>query len=219
MNSSMRLSAKEVMDEFRIIAGEVSDTVVRILTKITKDVSVLKCLTDIKRYDQATYEHCLRVFRYATLIAKVYETSEKDMCILGKAALLHDVGKICIPVNILRKPGKLTSRERSIVECHVLEGCLRLEREHVNKAVIRIVSQHHERTNGLGYPLGMALNKLEDMSQYLAIADVYDAVTHKRCYHEPISSVEAQILILSTDGLDGLVLCSLALGLDKEKKC
>ncbi len=109
---------------------------------------------------------------------------------ISLAAVMHDVGKIAIPDSILGKPGRLTAEEFDIMKTHTLQGATLLENIsllHENGAyayAYDIARHHHERWDGRGYPDGLKGNEITIWSQIVSIADVYDALTSKRCYKE-----------------------------------
>lgn len=154
----------------------------------------LDLLRDIITYDSGVFEHCVRVKNYSLLIGEELRLSEDDLTELQQAAVLHDYGKIFMPKPILFKNGRLTDEERQIIELHVTLGCDALrEVKEVSSKALQAISEHHERINGKGYPLGV--DTFSVLGQIIAISDVYDAVTHKRCYKTAYSKEYAIALI------------------------
>ena len=109
------------------------------------------------------------------------------------ASILHDVGKISIPDTILNKPGKFTPEEFEIMKTHTTKGCAILTKmlnfldKDTYKYSMDICRQHHERWDGKGYPEHLAGDDISIWAQIVSIADVYDALTNKRCYKEAFS--------------------------------
>ncbi len=122
---------------------------------------------------------------------------------IATAAILHDVGKIAIPDNILNKPGKLTSEEFEIMKSHTVQGCELLERipeithHPIYKYAYDICRHHHERWDGRGYPDGLAGEEISMWSQIVALADVYDALTTDRVYKKAFTHEESLRMILN----------------------
>ena len=118
----------------------------------------------------------------------VYHLSEADIALIKTASAVHDIGKICIPEEILNKPGKLTKEEFALIKTHTTAGAKILERtiyghdKPLFKYTLEICRWHHERWDGHGYPDGLRGEKIPISAQVVAIADVYDALTSERCY-------------------------------------
>ena len=148
--------------------------------------------------------HITNVQKYAKQIALYYGYTLEDADILGDAAALHDVGKTMIPSAILNKPGKLTPEEFEIMKTHTTEGAKLIESfcnpdENDPMAVVAydIALHHHERWDGNGYPEYLKGDDLSVASQIVGIADVFDALTSKRCYKDAFSKEKAKEMILN----------------------
>ena len=121
---------------------------------------------------------------------------------IAAAAILHDVGKIAIPDQILNKPGRLTEEEFELMKTHTVKGCQLLEQipqYRTNPLYLYaydICRHHHERWDGRGYPDGLKGEDIPIWSQVVALADVYDALTNQRCYKPAFSHQEAMAMIL-----------------------
>lgn len=156
-------------------------------------LATLEALTRImEKNNSDTYGHCRRVSDIAIAIAKDLNFSEADYNNLELAGLLHDMGKIGIPMEILNKKGKLTDEEYEIVKKHpkiafdILKGIdfLKKSRE--------IIYQYHERIDGKGYPCQLTDDQISLGAKILAVADAYDAMTSVRPYRErPLTKQEA----------------------------
>jgi len=111
---------------------------------------------------------------------------------LGLGALLHDIGKMQVPLEILNKPGQLTEEEFEMVKSHSMNGYnLLRQKKDMPTEVLEIVRSHHERINGRGYPQGLNADLIDKLTQITSIVDVYDAITSDRCYHDGIAPYEA----------------------------
>ncbi len=151
--------------------------------------------------DTYTKGHSHRVARYSSIIAKSLGLSEDKQDELYKAGLLHDVGKIGVPDNILLKPGKLTPNEYRIVKYHSLFSYEIVYRVSQFKSMANYVRHHHERCDGSGYPDGLECDKIELEAKILSIADVFDALTSRRTYRSKLSPKEA-VEVLKKEKLD-----------------
>jgi len=121
---------------------------------------------------------------------------EADTAILYAAARWHDIGKPLIPNSILNKPDKLTEEEFNIVKSHPEKGAKMLKLLNADKIIIEIVQSHHENFDGSGYPKGLKGEDILYLARILKIADVYDALTHKRCYRPEIFGFKEALLIM-----------------------
>jgi putative nucleotidyltransferase with HDIG domain len=134
-----------------------------------------------------TAGHSERVTIMALRIGRAMRLSAKDLQIMHRGGLLHDIGKIGTPPGILDKPGKLDAEETQIMQDHVRIGLRILEPIAGFREALPIVSQHHERFDGLGYPNGLAGEDINLQARIFAVADCYDAMTSDRPYRKGIS--------------------------------
>jgi putative two-component system response regulator len=143
--------------------------------------------------DDSTHEHAQRVGRTAAQLARSLGDSDRTVATLRRAAALHDIGKIGIPDSILRKPGRLTSAEFETMKTHALIGeqILGGSRSELLLESARIAISHHERWDGGGYPHGLSGDQIPQGGRIVAVADVFDAVTHDRPYKVARSVREA----------------------------
>ena len=131
-----------------------------------------------------TAGHSERVADLAVRIAQVMGFKSEDQNTLHRAGLLHDIGKIGIPMKLLDKPGKLTDEEYDAIKTHPALGGKILEPIEVYKDIIPLVEQHHERYDGKGYPQGLAGKEIDLAARILCVADVYDALISQRPYRD-----------------------------------
>ena len=144
--------------------------------------------------DKITAGHSLRVKLYSVLIARKMGLSDKDVSLIEKAAILHDIGKIGIMDSVLQKEGKLTPEEYAHIQEHARITHDILDKIHMSKdfkIITEIACSHHEKYNGMGYYRGLAGNDIPLGGRVLAVADVFDAITSKRHYRDrmPIGNV------------------------------
>lgn len=149
--------------------------------------SLFDMLSCMRGYDDLTFVHCMNVSLICSVMADWLGYSEKDKDTLMAAGLLHDIGKIKIPKDIITKPGKLTEKEYKIIKLHPVYGYEILINQPIDPRIKNATLMHHERYDGGGYPRGIAGENIDEMSKIVAIADVYDAMTANRVYREGLS--------------------------------
>lgn len=153
----------------------------------------MSLVASVQVRDHYTEEHCFRVTKMSVKIAEGLRCTDKEVESLKIAGMLHDVGKIAIPDNVLLKPGRLTFEEFSIIKTHPAMG------EQILKPILLfdqerdIVLHHHERWDGKGYPDGMAGTHIPLLSRILSVADAFDAMTNNRPYRSAMD-VEAAVV-------------------------
>lgn len=162
--------------------------------------SLLDMMMAIRNLDDATYVHSMNVALICNLFAHWLKYDAKEAEALTLAGLLHDIGKMMIPTEIIKKPGKLTDDEYRIIQGHPTLGYELLKEQNVDQRIALAALQHHERCDGTGYPGNLKLNEITPFAKIVAIADVYDALTANRVYRGPICPLEV-IGIFQTEGL------------------
>lgn len=159
-------------------------------------------MTDLRTYDDYTYAHSVNVAVICCVIGVGMELSESELTQLATAALLHDLGKLSIPPEILNKPGRLTQEEYQIMKSHAtLSYELIRERWDIPANVKTAVLYHHENVDGSGYPQGIDASQQSLFIRILHVADVYDALVSKRPYKEPYSPYEASEYLMGACGI------------------
>lgn len=155
----------------------------------------------IENKSEDTGQHVKRVSEYTQVLCNSLEYSEEDSWKISLAAMLHDVGKIMIPEEILEKPGKLTPEEFAIVKNHIQYGRQMLETTpgELFNISTEIAHQHHERWDGKGY-MGMKEEEIANYACCVALADVFDALVSKRAYKHAWTPQEAYDEIVSQRG-------------------
>ena len=174
-----------------------TEVIERILREIDESGGVALALSDLLCADAYTFQHSIDVTALGLLLAQhlfreqgwidydgVHRFSRIDerLSELGLGLLLHDIGKLAIPISILNKPGKLTAAEWEVMKTHPRAGVDLLRGDTWSPLVKAVVLRHHERCDGSGYPDGKVGSEIHEMALIAAIADVYDAVTSERVY-------------------------------------
>jgi putative nucleotidyltransferase with HDIG domain len=190
------LFKKEIQPDNVEHVDEIVDNTVKLILKDTKAMySMLK----VTSYDYYTYTHCVDVAAYAIGFGVFLGLDEDQLNILGKAAMLHDIGKKNIPHEIITKNGRLTYEEFEIVKQHpVLSVKILKEIGEENTQLLEIIAQHHEKCNGTGYPRGLKANEIHDLAKIVSICDIFNALTTRRTYKDRMSSFDAFAIMYQT---------------------
>ncbi len=148
--------------------------------------------------DDETGYHVLRISKYCEILARGLNMSDEETWLLTKASPLHDIGKIGIPDSVLLKPGRLTVEEFEVMKRHATIGgaILRNATSKVSRVAEQVALTHHEKWNGSGYPNQLKGEEIPLMGRVTAVADVFDALTMKRCY-KPAFSIEKSAEIIN----------------------
>ncbi len=154
----------------------------------------------IEAKDHTTHTHLQRVRTYAVEVAKELKLPEGEIEALRAAALLHDIGKLAVPEQIINKPGRLTPEEFDKMKVHPLVGAEILERVAFPYPVAPIVRSHHERWDGSGYPEGLAGENIPIGARILAAVDCLDALASDRQYRQAVPLAEAMAKVKEKSG-------------------
>lgn len=161
--------------------------------------ALLDMLHSMRDYDDSTYVHSLNVALLCNLMARWNRMSDEDIQLATLCGLLHDIGKISVSDEIIKKPARLTREEYALIQEHARSGynilCNTLVDDHVKNAAL----MHHERCDGSGYPLRLTADRIDVFAKMVAIADVYDAMTSSRVYRDAICPFKV-IAVFEEDG-------------------
>jgi response regulator RpfG family c-di-GMP phosphodiesterase len=150
--------------------------------------------------------HVRRMAQVCHLLAQESGMSEDETAVLMHAAPMHDIGKIATPDAVLLKPGRLTPEEWEVMKQHPTVGLQILDgsQRPILKAAAVIAHQHHEKWDGSGYPQGLKADQIHPYARIVAVADVFDALTHERCYKEawPVEQVRDYLREVAGHHLD-----------------
>jgi len=182
-----------------------TDAFFPLLNQVMKETGLLTPIYLLEGSEKYTYRHSINVGILSALIAKLMNRTPEEIILLGQAGLMHDVGKMLIPSDILMKPDRLTPEEYDIMKQHTVLGAKILSSmEGTNEVIVQSALLHHERRDGTGYPQGRKGSEIPIESQIVSVADVFDAICSDRIYKTRTSPYEAaQVLWQQT--LDGLL--------------
>ena len=167
---------------------------------LDRNPDALLLLSRIREKDTYLLEHSLNVGILSAHFARSLGMSQPEIEAAAYSGLLHDLGKIKIPDEILHKPGRLTEDEMAVMKKHVEYGVDFLSAMKLDTGLIKVVSEHHERLDGLGYPYRLSGEDISYNGRILAITDMYDALTADRCYKAGMPSQKAlQILMKDSE--------------------
>ncbi|GAU79004.1 HD domain-containing phosphohydrolase [Fusibacter sp. 3D3] len=173
------------------LSSTINDKIIELNDKNDETLNIM--IEALNATDSYTKGHSDRVSKYAQLIGQTLKYD--DLKTLTKASLVHDIGKITIPEQILNKKGPLTDAEFKIIQEHSLTGFRILHKASAFNEIDTLVLHHHEKYDGTGYPLGLKGDQIPLGAQILSIADVYDALTSHRPYRKALTHIEAINLI------------------------
>ncbi|HZX32490.1 MAG TPA: HD-GYP domain-containing protein [Rhodocyclaceae bacterium] len=177
-----------------IEAEQAQSLVEEISNSVLRNPGALISLARLKTADDYTYMHSVAVCALMIALARQLGLDDEQTRELGMAGLLHDVGKMMMPMDVLNKPGKLTDEEFAIMKTHPGEGYkILLASKAVSEVTIDVCLHHHEKMDGSGYPHGLAGDNISLFAKMGAVCDVYDAITSNRPYKagwDPAESVK-----------------------------
>jgi len=155
--------------------------------------------------DRMTARHSAAVARYAREVAQAAGMSDEQQEIAHTAGLLHDIGKFMLPDRILKSNARLSEADWEQIRRHPYEGARIVSQVDGYRPIADIIMAHHERPDGLGYPRGLEGDDIPEISRIIAVADVYDVMTARDTYRNPVSSFEAlaELRRVSGSQLDG----------------
>jgi HD-GYP domain-containing protein (c-di-GMP phosphodiesterase class II) len=182
----------ELAHTFNVMAAEVESHVSRLKQAFRENnelflgtIRALAAAIDAK--DPYTRGHSGRVNRYAVILARELGLDDEEVREIYVSSLLHDVGKIGIEDQILKKTGKLTAEEFEAIKAHTTKGAQIMAPIPQMARMIPGIRHHHERCDGSGYPDGLRRNETPLMARIIAVADTFDAITTARPYQQPMT--------------------------------
>lgn len=213
---TMRMALKEIKINFRGVMDRskrrkgttypyIAQPFKQMMSLIIDDLSSHKdamiMLMNMGQVDDYLFQHSLNVCVYTTLLGAANGYSHDELMTLGMGALLHDIGKTQVSVDLLQKPGALTSEEFIRMKDHARIGFELLKDEpNLPLIVAHCAFQHHERIDGSGYPRGISGNEIHDYAKWIGLVDSYDAMTTNRVYRSPMLPHQAIELLYAGTG-------------------
>ncbi len=197
--------ARETFDDLvsggRLNVAGVRDLVRLLVGRVVSSHAALAQILAVKRYENLTYIHSVNVAVLSLLLGRQLALSDEQLTILVEAAVLHDVGKTRIPIDLVKKPGALDRRERRMMEAHPVLGAeLLAQVDGLHRLTPVVALEHHRTVLGTGYPdLGQGVVP-HMLSQIVSVADIYEAVTGARSYQEPTPPERACLLLARLAG-------------------
>jgi len=174
-------------------SGAIKNVAENVAELTMRNKGVLCSVTKLKQHDDYTFQHSMNVSVYAASLASHLGMDATEVQRIANAGILHDVGKMLVPSEILNKPGKFTDDEFAIMKNHVQFGYDFLKKQGLPSDMLRLAYEHHERFDGSGYPRGLKDNEISIEGKIGAVVDIYDAITSDRVYHkgmEPPSALK-----------------------------
>lgn len=205
---------KDIMDDIRFgnqLNGKAAKIAVsECVDQVLESPDVMLLLTQLKSQDEYTSQHSLNVCILSILLARHLKYPIEELNQIGICGLLHDMGKMKIPTEILNKPGKLAADEEKIMRSHTTKGRdIIMSARDVYPGAVDVAYTHHEKLDGTGYPRGLGAFGISTHARIVAIVDAYDAITSDRIYQKGRLHLQAiNILMLGRNSHfdDSLVL-------------
>lgn len=191
-----RLGRAINVDAVRTVISDMTDSVFR-------NPDALSSLSRLKRFDEYTFYHSVNTSLLAMSMGRSLGFDRAMIHLAGVGTLLHDIGKMKVPLEILNKPGRFEAHEMEIMKQHVLRGVEVLtSTTGLGSSYIQPALEHHERVNGDGYPHRRAHQDISQVGLITAVVDIYDAMTSDRCYHrgKPAHEILQLLYRLSLEG-------------------
>lgn len=188
-------SVKDNLNSFLTAENNIdTDTMVsetmNIMSEARNSLQMFDMLHAMRNKEDLTFVHSVNVALIASIIGKWLNFNDEQIKTLTLAGLLHDIGKLLVPDNILNKPGTLTDNEYEIMKHHVNLGYEQIKDKNLPLPVKEAILLHHEKCDGSGYPFGLKSPDIPAVAKIITIADVYDAMTASRIYRAPICPFE-----------------------------
>jgi putative nucleotidyltransferase with HDIG domain len=168
------------------ITPAVADAGTDLVVRAVSESGVYDWVQAVRQFDDATHQHCLIVAALAAAFSGALGLRVADRHRFTRAALLHDVGKIHVPIEILNKPGRLTHSEMAVMRTHAARGHAMLVNGAFDDELLAAVRSHHEMLDGTGYPDGLKGWEIPDFVRLVTVCDVYGALIERRSYRRPM---------------------------------
>lgn len=212
ISNELRISTVKCLTEFMENLNSNSETfdtdikpiklkINEIINELLQKRDVMVSIIDLKIFDKYTYFHSVNVAVIALIIGISLGYNKERLYELGMGAIVHDIGKVFIPEEILKKPEKLSGTEFEIIKSHPLEGFKYLQKHFDIPSTSKIIAlMHHEKIDGSGYPKKLKDDEIHEYAKIVCIADVYDALTSDRPYRKACTPSHAIEYIMGGSG-------------------
>ncbi|MDD1622905.1 MAG: HD-GYP domain-containing protein [Methylococcaceae bacterium] len=196
---------KSFMEEVQfgrpINAVTAKQAVANCVDSILNSPDALMLMTQLKRRDEYTAQHSMNVCIFSIALGRQINLSVEELNNLGLCGMLHDMGKMLVPTEILNKRGRLGPEEMPIMQSHTVKGwSLLLKTSGIYAGAVDVAHMHHERMDGGGYPRKLTAEQITPYARIVAIADTYDAVSSDRIYQKGRSHLDSiKILTEATE--------------------
>ncbi|MGX2041875.1 HD-GYP domain-containing protein [Methylocaldum sp. MU1018] len=184
------------MDEIRLGRGVdirlARDVVSECVASICQNPDAMLFLTQLKNRDEYTSQHAMNVCIFSIVLGRHIGLPLPELRNLGLSGLMHDMGKMKVPLDILNKPGRLTEQEMAVMKAHTSHGRdILMASGGIYPGAVEVAYEHHENLDGTGYPRGLGDAEISPFTRIVAIADTYDAVTSDRVYQPGRTHMDA----------------------------
>jgi len=159
----------------------------QLLSRKDSSITVMDMLQNMRNYDDSTFAHSINVALICNIFAGWLHFNEEERKLATACGLFHDIGKLKVPEEIVKKPGKLSEEEYELIKVHPIEGYKILDQFPVDQEIKDAALMHHEKCDGSGYPYGFTSEKISKYAKLVTIADIYDAMTSSRVYRHAVS--------------------------------
>ena len=193
-----------VKNNVPITEDELLADITDILKNARNGMHVFDMLHSMRDFDDEIYLHSVNVALISNVLGRWMNFTERELDTLTLCGLLHDIGKLLIPPEIIKKPTALSDTEHETLMTHPLRGYNILRGQKANIHVQMSAMMHHERCDGSGYPLGIKGDQIDRFAKIIMVADVYEAMTAARLYRGPLCPFEV-ISIFESEGLQNLI--------------
>ena len=200
-----RSITKSLLDEVRLGGAldseQARNTVDDCVKSVLRHPDALLWMSKMREENDYTSDHCLNVCVLAIAFGRHLGMQEEDLQNLGLCGLLHDLGKMRVPQEVVNKPGLLTDKEMRMMKAHTVHGRnLLLSAQNIYAGTIDVAYNHHERIDGEGYPRKLKGDAISRFAKIISIVDAYDAITAVRCYSPAKTSTQALKIIYEERG-------------------
>jgi len=171
------------------------------LVEVVRQHDVKSLMASVRDHDNYSYVHSLRVATLLSMFGHAIGLEGDELTVLASGGLVHDIGKMTIPHEVLNKPGRLDDAELVVMRSHVDRTLEHLRRSpNLPPGISTIASQHHEKLDGSGYPKGLQAGQLNELARMASIVDVFSALTDRRVYKPPMPPEDALAIMTGEMG-------------------